>query len=537
MQNLSENPYYHHELFGKRILHVCSPVRWSGSKAVLETDSNWKVLMDTVMMLPMCHHYILIPERSTIQPGNELYNMENVTLIPFPYPQSVLSNRSEFNAKKLKRIFSGKEKVFFRPSEYLYLETSSTDIDFVFCHQPEILSNTLWALLTLRYGMNNTDGITFFHWVDCPASAPAGLFPPTLFRHMEAVDLSTRSFVHGTASLNYWKQNWNNRTHVVDMNDSIEKKLSYMPLAANPLPTKDYGLWKQKGKPIAFNHRWHTTTGRDILPEYMEGLPPEYVVYCTDQTIKKPQSGQSPVGDRFKYSYDSYVGRPQEKSVELYSDFLKNCYASVGIIKGYGTWNLSVQDPIQLGTPTLVYDTPMMRDVLGSEYPYYFKTKNEFQTKLQNLPERFEYKLKDFKSEFQNNLMTAMLESRNHTKIHDQEGLFGGPWLYFMSQGLTYKKDLLYQTHKSLVDGQGSNSWETIRRWVKQWGVKDDPNSPFTKLHIPDDATEAHRRVQEYVNDTSHENPVSRFEKLHEHKEFHRQLNKVKTQTTLDEFF
>ena len=104
MQNLSEHPYYHHDLLGKRILHVCSPVRWSGSKAVLETDSNWKVLMDTVMMLPMCHHYILIPERSTIQAGDPLYGMDNVTLIPFPYPQSVLSNRSEFNAKKLKRI-------------------------------------------------------------------------------------------------------------------------------------------------------------------------------------------------------------------------------------------------------------------------------------------------------------------------------------------------------------------------------------------------------------------------------------------------
>ncbi len=190
MPNLSD-----HKLYGKRILHVCSPVRWSGSKAVLETDSNWKVLRDTVDFLPMCHHYILIPESSTITSGDSLYSMDNVTLIPFPYPQSVLSNRSEFNAKRLKRIFSGKEKVFFRPSEYLYLETSSIDIDFVFCHQPEILSNVLWALLTLRYGMNNTDGIAFFHWVDCPASAPAGLFPPTLFRHMEAVDWSTKAFV------------------------------------------------------------------------------------------------------------------------------------------------------------------------------------------------------------------------------------------------------------------------------------------------------------------------------------------------------
>ena len=111
MQNLSE-----HKLYGRRILHVPSPVRFSGNKAVLETDSNWKVLMDTVHFLPMCHHYILIPENSTITDGDPLYRMDNVTLIPFPFPQSVLSNRSEFNAKKFKRIMVGREKVFFRPS-------------------------------------------------------------------------------------------------------------------------------------------------------------------------------------------------------------------------------------------------------------------------------------------------------------------------------------------------------------------------------------------------------------------------------------
>ena len=130
-----------------------------------------------------------------------------------------------------------------------------------------------------------------------------------------------------------------------------------------------------------------------------------------------------------------------------------------------------------------------------------------------------------------------MLQSRNHTKFHDQEGMFGGPWLYFMSQGLTYKKDLLYQTHKSLVDGQGSNSWETIRRWVKQWGVKDDPNSRYTKLHIPDDAHEAHRRLNEYLKDDTHQVPLSQFKDgLKEHFEFHRQLKKTKKQSDLTAF-
>lgn len=106
-----------------------------------------------------------------------------------------------------------------------------------------------------------------------------------------------------------------------------------------------------------------------------------------------------------------------------------------------------------------------------------------------------------------------------------------------MSQGLEYKKDLLYQTHHDLVDGQNSNSWETIRRWVKQWGVKDDPNSRYTKLHIPDDAEEAHRRLQEYLKDTQHQRPLKLFKKVHKHIEFHTQLKSENKQVDLTSYF
>ena len=40
-----------------------------------------------------------------------------------------------------------------------------------------------------------------------------------------------------------------------------------------------------------------------------------------------------------------------------------------------------------------------------------------------------------------------------------------------------------------------------------------------------------------YINNDKHENPVSQFEKLHEHIEFHKQLNKVKTLSTLEKWF
>ena len=546
--------YGDYPLYGRRILHVLSPVRWKGNRFQPELDSNWKVMEDTIEFLPMCHHYILVPGR--FKPGNnhKIYlhsilskdhpymNSENVTLIPYPYAQSVLSNRIDIGQSTFKRVFDGRVEFEYRPNQFMSFRMCDIDIDFIFCHQPELLSNVLWSLMSLRYGMNNTDGINFFHWVDCPESSPAELFPPTFFRHMEAVNLAQKSFVHSEASLEYWKKNWKGKKdHVVGLNEEIIKnKLTYMPLKAKELPKVDGGLWNKKGKPIAYNHRWNETTGRSILPNYMEGLPSEYVIYSTDKKITQPFSGFSPVsqGDlddfgekdeflegvekekgewesgRFKYAYE---GLEKNKDVlnsqELYADFLRNCYASVCIIKGYGTWNMSVQDPINLKTPTLVYDTPMMREVLGHEYPFYFKTKDEFQTMMQSLPERFEYPLRDYKKDFKENLHVSLLKSRNVTKENKTEGMYGRLWLYFMSEGLTYKKDMLFQTHRDLIDSQGSNSWETIRRWVMQHGVKDDPTSMFTKLHIPDDATEAHKLLEEWKKDKSHKRPLHQIEK------------------------
>ena len=137
-------------------------------------------MMDTVHFLPICHHYILIPELNTLSPSDSS-SMDNVTIIPFPYPQSVMQNRANFDGKTFCRIFSGRQKVEFRPGEFVTLHTSSIDIDFVFCHQPEILTNVLWNLLSLRYGMNNTDSMCFFHWVDCNASSPAPRLSTNIF--------------------------------------------------------------------------------------------------------------------------------------------------------------------------------------------------------------------------------------------------------------------------------------------------------------------------------------------------------------------
>ena len=444
-------------LFGKRILHVASPARWNNDKYNVERCSNWKVLIDTLHFLPMCHHYILIPENNTLKDWDDIYSMKNVTMIPFPYPQSVIQNRYRFEASILSQILSGRRKVEFRKGYSTTLEMSSIDIDFLFCHQPEILSNVLWSMLTQNYSLNNTDAFGFYHWIDCPASRLTANHPPTFFRQFEAIDRCSSVFFHSDASKKYLLDNFSRDSRVMIPDEyALDMKIRKMPLSATNLMTDKSDWWipPKNVNAIAFNHRWNETTGRDILPDFMEGLPNEFKVFCTDGEILKPHAGYSPVKDdgRFNYAYDEkYLAQTDDRnSFYLYSDFLKKSHAAVAIIKGYGTWNLAVQDPIKLGTPTLVYDTPMMREVLGDNYPLYFKTKTEFQNKIQKLPKTFNHKIPDHAETFRNELQNAMKVSWQTTK-KNKGGNYTNPWLFFVLNGLEYKKDFINQTHPGMV--------------------------------------------------------------------------------------
>ena len=398
--------------------------------------------------------------------------------------------------------------------------------------------------------MNNTDSMCFFHWVDCNASSPAPAFPPTFFRQFEAIDRCSKIFFHSDASTKYLLSNFEKKSHVlVPDENTLMNKIGKMPLKARELPMTNGEYWNAPDgiKAIAFNHRWNETTGARSFHKMMQGLPDEYQVFVTDAKVKKPLSGYSPVENasleeleendsneesvfepgRFKYAYegvpDSLLG-----SYELYSDFLRNSYASVAWIKGYATWNLSVQDPILAGTPTLVYDSPMMREVLGDNYPLYFKTKDDFQHKLQNLPDNFSHQIPKHDEVFRGNLVNAMENSWNVTK-ENKEGSFCKPWLYFILNDLEYKKDFLYQTHPIMVDAQGGNSWETIRRWCLQFGLKDDPRSRHTRLFIPND--EIRKKMEKYL-----EGYDGSKHSMKKHEAFHSELNKTKVRSSLSEF-
>ncbi len=459
---------YKHPLYGRRVLHVMSPVRWRSTKFMHHADSNYKVMVKTIKWLPMCHHYVLVPLNNTIP-----HLGDNVTKIPFPYAGSVLFNRGFFNSKALLKS----------------VDFQKIDIDFIFNHQPELLYNVYNALLTDRYGMT-VDSYNFFHWVDCEKSRPTGGYPVGFFRQMEAIDLSTKSYFHCPVSLDYMKSNWDKIPHTSQgVDESVMKeKINYFPLGVGNLPEPEPFPLPDK-KILVFNHRWNQSTGIKKLIQFTENLDrDEWLVWITDDDAKHPKAGKPA---------PSWMKVQNLPSGGQYRYLIDNCYASICLVNNYMTWNLSVQDAIKASKPSLTFQHPTQEHVLGKDYPLYFTDKKSFLELLDNTPKNFNWDLPEHDATFKDNLVGDLIEACESNKKRTVRVPSAGiEWLYHILQGNGYKKNLLYNSHPNLYL---SNTWEKIRLWCLSNGAKDDPTSKHTKLFVPDENRE---QMEKMVKDS-----------------------------------
>ena len=467
------------KLYGRRILHVMSPVRWNATKWIHHGDSNWKVMYKTIKFLPDCHHYILVPPNNTVE---KAIQQDNITWIHFPYPISVLANRGYFNYKALREFFDWRRH----------------DIDFVFLHQPELCYNVMSGLLSDRVG-TSIDVFLFFHWVDSPASKPSETYIDGFWRQVEAIDLSTKTFFHCDISLEYIKSNWTGKRRRITgpiIDEVVKDKIIYMPLAGGfygskkeskpfPLPDK---------KILLFNHRWNTSTGIKKLIEYTKDLDrDEYLVWVTDEDAKKPRAG-APA--------PKWMRVQNIPSGEEYQYLVDKSFATLCFVDGYATWNMSVHDGITRNRPAITFYHKMMDEVVGKDYPYYFKTKDEFLSKLKSIEKdtTLEWNLPPHEDNFRNNLRESMFvsienyEARRKQEPHSQDGkrLYGREWLYHIINENGYKKNILYNTHRDL---HLSNSWEHLRKWCLMMGAVDDPNDTDVRLSIPEDKVEEIKKL------------------------------------------
>ena len=402
---------------GLRILHFQSPVRFDSSGVFQhEFDSNYKVLDKTITFLPKCHHYVVVPEKHKIPDDRE-----NVTLVPFKYPRDVLSNRSHFDGASFRNLF-----------DFRFM-----DFDFVFCHQPEKLYNVLVSFNDKRYGQNMGRFI-FFHWVDCPQSRSSSAIPPSYLRQLEAIQQSDKTFFHTDISSRWLEKNYSNEQSTKLNLDYVDKKTKTFPLSNDKFPDS-VPLKTDVSNTIVFNHRWAKSTGVNRFEEYMEGL--DYDVWCTDSKAPKKYRAQG-------------LTRPK------YRHLLENSLCSVCFVDNYATWNLSIQDGLSLNKPVLIYDHPTMRKVVGDDYPLFFKTKEDFQSKLKNLPKEFKWELPNYDEQFKENVLNSINEIMDKERKHIPKDAHN--WLYCIENGINFKNDIIKQIQPNI---QLNSVWQYIRRY------------------------------------------------------------------------
>ncbi len=446
-----------HKLYGKRILHFMNVSRFKKNVFDHETDSNWKMTLKTLEFLPMCHHYIVVPENNNI-----VDDRPNVTLLKYPYPQNAVTNRASFDYKSFRRL----------------IDIKRMDIDYVFAMQPELLFNVMTALMDLRYG-EIVNRMIFFHWVDCPQSRGSSAIPPSFMRQLEAINQSNTAFFHCKTAPDYLEKNFINRESSVKLDlDYIKSKVNYCPMQIDDFP-ESKPIELPNKKILLFNHRWNKSTGWKKMIEYTKDLSDDWMIWCTDSKAPK-----------------EYAGRHLSRAEYRY--LVENSVCTISFVGGYATWNLSIQDGPMLGTPGLVYDHPTMREVLGDDYPFFFKTKDEFLNLLnvveKNNNKKFNWDLPNHSENFKNNLIQSM-EDCLKTDINCPKD--AKSWIYTILNGYHYKKDITNQVQPNLMT---NSVWQYIRRWLLANGVQDDPNCQFTKYSIPDDEIEKFKQLTQSVD-------------------------------------
>jgi hypothetical protein len=418
-----------------RILHILSPVKWSGDIYNAQADSNFKVCLKTINNLPTCHHYVIVPLEH-----NFINDNPNVTLIRYNYPKSVLLNRGTFDYRQIR------------------LDFANIDVDFVFTHQPELIFNIHLWFHSKRY-FEDVSYFGFYHWIDCKHSRGSVSGSPSFYmKQLESMHNLDYNFVHSQSSVDYLLSNFNGMGVSVS---PLLSKISFMPLSSDvscePTP---FDLPQDK-KVLLFNHRWNESSGIKRLISYLDSLPNEYLVWVTDESCdyKHPKL----IAKHLKYSDYVYL--------------LKNCHASICFIDGYCTWNLSAQDSILMGRPLLYYSHQVISNVVSPNGAGSFSTFSEFNKMLNDLPFQDKAYLKNHDDIFISNLKSAMLTQWFDTKKPPTRT---EQWKELIDKGVGLKKAIMNSVYG---EGCSNSSAHWIRRHLLNNGYKDNINNPNTEYY------------------------------------------------------
>ena len=193
-------------------------------------------------------------------------SFSNTRLINVDIPKNPF-NRIHFNIHDIKRE----------------LKLNEYSIDFIFCHQPEMLYNILVSYGDKRYGQN-MNRFLFFHWVDCTQSRASSAIPPAYMRQLEAINMCDNVFFHTDIASDWLGKNYRNEQSTEFNHQFVKDKTKTFPISADKLPDGEPFDIKYDNV-LVFNHRWAKSTGVNRMMEYMEGLydyKPDFKIKITD---------------------------------------------------------------------------------------------------------------------------------------------------------------------------------------------------------------------------------------------------------------
>lgn len=383
----------------------------------LEKDSFVVVMHNIIRVLNQTrddiHWTILTPYKT---PSLQFENTEQ-RILPLPsYPNSM---RTHFNVFDLDSLIDWKNE----------------DYDIVYTHLPES------TLQLKNYFFNRTNMrpkfIGYCHWYEVAENTN---YSETMFLaniagmlSMEECGVNSKwlkSLVLERASKHY--------------NDSVIKKLDKIIqphyLGVDSIDIPDAAPVHRK---ILFNHRDNGYTGWKWFIDEMKELYDIRQDFDVRTTLINATKDTA-----------HFMIREKIEDRKQYLDYLQNVYMGVGCFDKYSAWSISTTDGLSRGVPYILPKELCYPEMVGTDYPLLYETKEEFVNHIKSLldnPELREQIVNDYVRPIANTLLWEsripkwfnnweILESFDGGKSTDS---FDKVKSYIMSRGSATKKQLI----------------------------------------------------------------------------------------------
>lgn len=383
----------------------------------LEKDSFVVVLHNVIRVMNQIrsdiHWTILTPYKT---PSLQFDNTEQ-RILPMPsYPNTM---RTHFNVFDLDKVIDWK----------------SEDFDIVYSHLPE------HTLQLKNYFHNRTNlrpkFIGYCHWYEVKENTN---YDETMFLANVSGMLSMEEC--GVNSI--WLKNLVLKRAAEYFNDDVIKKLDkiiqphYLGIDSVDIPDTE-----PSAKRIMFNHRDNAYTGWSWFIDEMKSLYDKRNDFSVVTTLINPTKDTS-----------VFQTRERLHNRSVYLNFLSNVYIGVGCFQDYSAWSISTTDGLSRGVPYVLPRGLCYSEMVGSDYPLLYDTKEEFIEIVQKLlddPTYRSYIKNTYLRKIANNLLWESTVPRwfNNWKVFDE--LDGGKKTdtfdivknYIISRGSATKKELI----------------------------------------------------------------------------------------------